>query len=175
MKCVTVNIIWKILHSRWTVVLQLEWSALQWTLSGRYFTADGQWYCSLNEVCYSEHYLEDTSQQVDSGIAAWMNCVTMNLSSNSQFLRNKVPCTTVYFLSKPLIIIRSKYNLNSLPTTSNISRSCPTYHNSLPKHTLPLWTPLLHSKQQYHCLSFTNHSILTNYALSYTNPTLLLR
>jgi hypothetical protein len=24
----------------------------------------------LNGVCYSEHYLEDTSQQVDTGIAA---------------------------------------------------------------------------------------------------------
>jgi len=33
-KCVTVNFIWKILHSMWTVVLQLEWSGLQWTLSG---------------------------------------------------------------------------------------------------------------------------------------------
>jgi len=79
MECVTVNIIWKIFHSRWTVVLQLEWSVLQWTLYGRYFTAGGQWYCSLNEVCYSEHYTEDTAQQVDSGIAAWMKCVTMNI------------------------------------------------------------------------------------------------
>ena len=32
MECVTVNIIWKILHSKWTVVLQIEWSVLQWTL-----------------------------------------------------------------------------------------------------------------------------------------------
>jgi hypothetical protein len=45
MGAVTVNIIWKILHSRWTVVFRVEWG------------------------CYSEHYLEDTSQQVDSGIA----------------------------------------------------------------------------------------------------------
>ena len=37
---------------------------------GRYFTAGGQWYCSLNGACYSEHYVEDTSQQVDSGIEA---------------------------------------------------------------------------------------------------------
>ena len=78
MECVTVNIMWKVLHSRWTVVLQLEWSVLQWTLSGRYFTAGGQWYCSLNGVCYSEHYVEDTSQQVDSVIAGWMECVTVN-------------------------------------------------------------------------------------------------
>jgi len=70
MKCFAVNIIWKILHSLRRVVLQLERSALQRTLSERYFTAGGQWYCSLNEVCYSEHYLENTSQQVDSGIAA---------------------------------------------------------------------------------------------------------
>jgi hypothetical protein len=79
MKCVTVYIIWKVFHSRWTVLLQLEWSVLQWTLYGRYFTAGGQWYCILNGVCYNEHYMEDTSQQVDSGIAAWMECVTMNI------------------------------------------------------------------------------------------------
>jgi len=44
---VTVNIIWKIFHSKWRVVLQFEWSALQWTLSGRYFRASGQWYWIL--------------------------------------------------------------------------------------------------------------------------------
>jgi len=49
MECVTVNIMWKVLHSRWTVVLQVEWSALQQTLCGRYCTAVGQWYCSLME------------------------------------------------------------------------------------------------------------------------------
>ena len=102
MKCVTVNIIWKLLHSKWTlllllecsvtvniirkilhsrgtVVLRLECSVLQWTLCGRYFTASGQWYCSLNGVCYSELYLEDASQQVDSFITAWMKCVTVNI------------------------------------------------------------------------------------------------
>jgi len=79
MECVTVTIVWKILHSRWTVVLQLEWSVLKWTLYGRNFTGGGQWYCSLNGVCYNEHCLEDTSQQVDSGIAAWMECVTVNI------------------------------------------------------------------------------------------------
>ena len=79
MECATVNIIWKIIHSRWTVVLQLEWSVLQWTLYGRYFTAGGQWYCSLNGVCYSEHYMEDTSQHVDNYIAAWMEGVTINI------------------------------------------------------------------------------------------------
>ena len=79
MECVTVNIMWKIFHSRRTVVMQLEWSALQWTFCGRYFTAGGQWYFSLNVVCYSEHFLEDTSQQVDSGIAVWLECVTVNI------------------------------------------------------------------------------------------------
>ena len=77
MECVTVNIIWKILHRKWTVVLQLEWSVLQWTLYGRYCTTGGQWYCKLNGVCYSEHYLKVVSQMVDSGIAAWMECVTV--------------------------------------------------------------------------------------------------
>ena len=33
MECVTVNIILKILHSRWTVVLKLECIVLQWTLT----------------------------------------------------------------------------------------------------------------------------------------------
>jgi len=80
MVCITLNIMWKILHSKWTVVLQLEWHVLQWTLCGRYFTACGQWYCSLNAVCYSEHYVEDTSTQVDSCIAAWINCIQWTFS-----------------------------------------------------------------------------------------------
>ena len=70
---------WKILHGRWTVLLKLECSALQWTLCGRYFTASGQWYCSLNEVCYREHYVENTSQHVDSFIEAWMEWVKLNI------------------------------------------------------------------------------------------------
>jgi len=74
-----VNIICKILHSRWTVVLQLECSVLHWALSGRFFAAGGEWNCGFNVVCYSEHYLEDSSQQVDSGIAAWMKSVTVNI------------------------------------------------------------------------------------------------
>jgi len=79
MECVTVNIMWQVLHSRWTVVLWLEWSVLLWTLCGRYCTAGGQWYCSLNGVCYTEHYVEGTVQQVDSVIVAWMECVTVNI------------------------------------------------------------------------------------------------
>ena len=35
-----------------------------------YCTAGGQWYCGLNVVCYSEHYVEDTVQQVESVIVA---------------------------------------------------------------------------------------------------------
>ena len=77
MGCVTVNIIWKIIHSRRTVVLQLEWSALQWIIYGRYFIAGGQWYCSLNGVRYSEHYMEDNSQQVESGIFFWIEWVAV--------------------------------------------------------------------------------------------------
>jgi len=46
MECVRVNIMWKVRHSRWTVVLLLQWGVL------------------------SEHYMEVTSQQVGSGIAA---------------------------------------------------------------------------------------------------------
>jgi len=79
MESITVNIRWKVLHSRWTVELQLEWSVLQWTLCGRYFRASGQLYCSLKGVCYSKHYHEETSQQVDSCIVAWMECVTVNI------------------------------------------------------------------------------------------------
>ena len=29
MECVTVNIMWKVLHSRWTVVLWYEWRVIQ--------------------------------------------------------------------------------------------------------------------------------------------------
>jgi len=79
MECVTVNIRWKILHSMWTVVLQLEWIVLQCTLHERYFTTGGELYCSLNGLCYSAHYMKDTSQQVESGIAARMECVTVNI------------------------------------------------------------------------------------------------
>ena len=32
MKCVAVNIIWNIFHSRWTHLLQVEISSLLWTL-----------------------------------------------------------------------------------------------------------------------------------------------
>ena len=38
---------------------------------GGYCTAGGQWYCSLNGVCYSEHYMEDTAQQVGSDIGSF--------------------------------------------------------------------------------------------------------
>jgi len=43
---------------------------VQGTLIGRYCIAGGQWYCGLNGVCYSEHHVEGTAQQVDSGIVA---------------------------------------------------------------------------------------------------------
>jgi len=78
-ECVTMNIIWKLFHSMWTVLLQFEWSVLHWTLSLRYFTACGQEYCSFKGVYYSEHYLEVISQHVDSVILAWMECVTVNI------------------------------------------------------------------------------------------------
>jgi len=70
------NIMWKVLHSRRTLVLWVKWSVLQWTVCGRYWTAGGQWYCGLNGVCYSEQYVEVSSQQVDSSIVGWMECVT---------------------------------------------------------------------------------------------------
>jgi len=78
MDCVTVNSMWKVMHSRWTVVLWVECSVLQWTLCGRYSTAGGQCYCELSGVCYSKHYVEGTAQQVDGSIVAWMECVKMN-------------------------------------------------------------------------------------------------
>ena len=78
MDCDTEKIIWKVPHCRWTVLLWFQCSVLQWTLCGRYCTANGQWYCGLNEVCYSEHYVEGTAQQVDSGNVGWVECVTVN-------------------------------------------------------------------------------------------------
>ena len=73
--------------------MQVEWSVLQLTLYGIYCTAGGEgykslngmcysghyeedtakqvkWYCRLNGVCYCKHNLEDTAQMVDSCIAA---------------------------------------------------------------------------------------------------------
>jgi len=75
--CVTVNIMRKVLHGRWTVLLWVEWIVLQWTVCGRYCKAGGQCYCGLNGVCYSEHNVEGTAQQVDSVIVGWMECVTV--------------------------------------------------------------------------------------------------
>ena len=43
---------------------------VQGMLIGRYCTAGGQLYCALNGVCYSEHYVGGTAQQVDSVIVA---------------------------------------------------------------------------------------------------------
>ena len=59
---------WKVLHSKWTVVLCVEWNVLQLIVCGRYCTAGGQRYCGLNVVCYSEQYVEGTAQQVESCI-----------------------------------------------------------------------------------------------------------
>ena len=69
MECVTVIIMWKVLQSRWTVIFQVEWSVLQRTLCGSYYLSGGQLYCRLNRVCYSEHYVEGTAQQVHSNIS----------------------------------------------------------------------------------------------------------
>ena len=42
MERVTVNSLWKLLHSMWTVLLWVEWSVLHRTLCGSYCTAGGQ-------------------------------------------------------------------------------------------------------------------------------------
>jgi len=70
---------WKKLHIWRRVEFCVEWGVLQWTVCGRYFTAGGQLYCDLNVVCYSEQYVEGTSQQVDSGIVVLMECLTVNI------------------------------------------------------------------------------------------------
>ena len=44
-----------------------------------YCTAGGQKYCVLKGVCYSEHYVESTAQQVDSCIVDLMECVAVNI------------------------------------------------------------------------------------------------
>ena len=84
MECVSVNIMWKLLHGRWTVVFWLERSVLQWGISGRNCKAGGEQNCSLNWMCYSDHYVENTAQQMDNGIVAWMECVTVNIMSKLQ-------------------------------------------------------------------------------------------
>jgi len=82
MECVTVNCMWKLLHSRWTVLLLVECSVLQWTVCGRDCTAGGQWYFGLNVFCYSEQYEEVTAKRVDCGIVGWMGCVRVNSMLN---------------------------------------------------------------------------------------------
>jgi len=62
MGCVTVNSMYMLLHSKYGVLLQLEWNVLQWKVCGCYFTASREWYCSLNGVCYSEQYVDVSSQ-----------------------------------------------------------------------------------------------------------------
>jgi len=57
---------WKVLHSRWVVLVWIEWSVLWCTLYGKYCTAGGQCYCVLNVLFYSEQYVEVTAQQVGS-------------------------------------------------------------------------------------------------------------
>jgi len=52
-ECVILNFKWKLIHSRWTVVLQLG-------------------------ECYSEYYAQGTAQRVDSVISGWMEWVTVN-------------------------------------------------------------------------------------------------
>jgi len=79
MVCVTVKYMWKLLHSMWAVIFQFEWNVLQSTSCGIYCTAHAQCYFRLNGVCYSVHYVEFTAQHVDSGIAAWMECVILNI------------------------------------------------------------------------------------------------
>jgi len=61
MECINVKIIWKLLHSTWKFLFQIEWWVLQWTLNGSSCTAGGQWYCRLNGVCYSEHNVKVTA------------------------------------------------------------------------------------------------------------------
>jgi len=78
MDCVIVNSMWNLLQNGWRVVLWVEWSALQWTVCGRYCTGGGQCYCWLNGVCYSEQYVEGTAQRVDCGIVGWMECVRVS-------------------------------------------------------------------------------------------------
>jgi hypothetical protein len=79
MNCVTVNIIWKLVHSRRLYLFQLEWNMLQWILYWRYFGAGGHWYCRLNELCYSEYCMEVSSQQEVILIAPWMKYVTVDI------------------------------------------------------------------------------------------------
>jgi ferredoxin-like protein FixX len=74
----------------------------------RYITECGQRCYSLNGLCYSEHYREDNSQQVDIGIAAWMECVMVNVNreDNSQQVDSSIAawmeCVAVNIMCKVL-------------------------------------------------------------------------
>ena len=63
---------WKILHSRWTVVLQLQWSALQWTLCGRYFIGNGQ--CPRNNAVPPVYIRPPTGTKLHDRHICWWQC-----------------------------------------------------------------------------------------------------
>ena len=71
------NITWKILHSRYSVLFQFEWSVFQLTLCGRYCTIGRQLSCRFYGVFFSEDCVGGTAQEVNSGIVTLMVHVTV--------------------------------------------------------------------------------------------------
>jgi len=58
-----VNIMLMVLHSRWTVLLWVEWSVLKLTLFVNYFSTGGDWNCNMNVDSCSEKYTNVTAQE----------------------------------------------------------------------------------------------------------------
>ena len=80
LECVRVDIMWKVLQSRWAEVLCFDCVVLQWTVCGRYYTAGWQLYCGLNGVCYSEQCVKITAKMVGSNIVGLMLCDSVNIT-----------------------------------------------------------------------------------------------
>lgn len=93
-------------------------------------------------MCYSEQYLEDTSQQMDSGIAAWKKCFTVNIMWNfgpwgwESYEKNSLFWSLSWAMSHGLI----STVLNFDWTTSSIAK--------VKKFFIPIWKVNIRSPTQ---------------------------
>jgi len=167
MECVTVNILWKVPHSRWTLVLEFGCSALQLTFCKLYYTAGGQFYCRLNEVRYSDHYVDGTAQQVMSGIVAWMDLLQWTLNEIYE-PRNYCERKEIYIflfwilhwsMSCVLYFTMHKCNFN----TSSVAKEA------------RLFIPLFKSCYSFPHTQYENNSILLTCSTRETNTNIRFR
>ena len=128
MECVTVNSMWKVLHSRWTVVLWVEWSVLQWKLCGilgtRNFYNHKKIYIFLFWILnWSMSYVLNFSMHK-------FNCNTSPIAKDTRLFISLLK--SHYFFAHTQIMLNSKLpNFSTVYTHTNIRfRKVRTYTNS---------------------------------------------